>query len=94
MPPLPLTQKNIGDDMSKFEVKIPKMGQSTVEVELIAWRVAVGDTVNIGTPLAEVESEKATVEIESEVAGTISELLVAEGDAVEVGSTICIVEVA
>lgn len=80
--------------MSKFEVKIPKMGQSTVEVELIAWRVAVGDTVNIGTPLAEVESEKATVEIESEVAGTISELLVAEGDAVEVGSTICIVEVA
>ena len=72
-----------------FEVKIPKMGQSTVEVDLTAWLVKQGERVEKGAPLAEVESEKVTLEIESEVAGVVDELLVQAGDVTEVGAVIC-----
>ena len=57
-------------------VKIPKMGQATVEVDVIAWHVSVGDTVVPGTVLAEIESEKTTIELESEIDGTVEEILV------------------
>lgn len=71
------------------EIKIPKMGQSTVEVDLISWLVKTGDRVEPGTLLAEVESEKATIEIESDVAGVVVEFLVGAGDVTEVGAVIC-----
>lgn len=71
------------------EVKIPKMGQSTVEVDLAAWHVKVGDRVEAGTALADIESEKTTVEIEAEVAGIVEEILVQAGETTEVGTTIC-----
>ena len=72
-----------------IDVTIPKMGMSTVEVDLMSWLVKPGQSVEPGTVLAEVESEKTTVEIEAQVAGTISELLVEEGQTVEVGTVIC-----
>lgn len=72
-----------------LEVKIPKMGQSTVEVDLITWLIKQGDRVEKGTPLAEVESEKVTLEIESDAAGVVEELLVQAGDVTEVGAIIC-----
>jgi pyruvate/2-oxoglutarate dehydrogenase complex dihydrolipoamide acyltransferase (E2) component len=70
-------------------VKIPKMGQATVEVDVIAWHVSVGDTVVPGTVLAEIESEKTTIELAAEIAGTIEEILVGEGEETHVGAVIC-----
>jgi pyruvate/2-oxoglutarate dehydrogenase complex dihydrolipoamide acyltransferase (E2) component len=72
-----------------IDVKVPKMGMSTVEVDLMKWLVAPGQKVEAGAILAEVESEKTTLEIEAEVAGTIAEILVAEGTTVEVGTVLC-----
>ena len=71
-----------------IDVHIPKAGMSTVEVDVIAVHVAAGDAVEPGTVLIEVESEKATFEVEAGSAGTVSELLVAEGDEAKVGDVI------
>lgn len=75
-----------------FEVKIPKMGMSTVEVDLVAWHVKVGDRVQKGTPLADVETEKASDTIESPVDGVVAEIIVAAGGVTEAGQTICIIQ--
>jgi pyruvate/2-oxoglutarate dehydrogenase complex dihydrolipoamide acyltransferase (E2) component len=71
------------------ELTVPKMGMDTTEVEILKWIVKVGDNVKKGDPIAEIEFEKATTEIESEVSGVIAELLFKEGDIVNVGSVIC-----
>ena len=76
----------------QVKVVIPKMGMSTVEVDLINWFVKAGDKVNIGDPLAEVESEKANYTIESEVAGTVTEILVELHSTVDVGTAVCSIE--
>ncbi len=70
------------------DVKIPKLGMSTVEVDLVSWLVGVGDEVAKGAALAEVESEKAVVTIEAEVAGTVAEILVPAGQTTAAGVTI------
>jgi pyruvate/2-oxoglutarate dehydrogenase complex dihydrolipoamide acyltransferase (E2) component len=71
-----------------IDVHIPKAGMSTVEVDVIAVHVAAGDPVEAETVLIEVESEKATFEVEAGQAGTVHELLVAEGDEAKVGDVI------
>ena len=71
------------------DLTIPKMGMDTTEVEILKWIVKVGDKVKKGDPVAEIEFEKATTEIESEVSGVIEEILFKEGDIVDVGSVIC-----
>lgn len=73
-------------------VIIPKMGQSTVDVDLACWSVAEGDVVEAGAVLAEIESEKTTIEICAEISGKVAEILVKEGDTVEVGTVICRIE--
>jgi pyruvate/2-oxoglutarate dehydrogenase complex dihydrolipoamide acyltransferase (E2) component len=72
-----------------YELTVPKMGMDTTEVEILKWIVKVGDNVKKGDPIAEIEFEKATTEIESEVSGVIEEILFKEGDIVDVGSVIC-----
>lgn len=76
----------------QVKVIIPKMGMSTVEVDLIHWFVTAGDTVNAGDPVAEVESEKASFTIESEVSGKVSEIFVELHSTVDVGTAICSIE--
>ena len=71
-----------------IDVHIPKMGMSTVEVDVVAVHVSVGDTVEPSTILIEVESEKANFEVEAGHAGTVREVLVAEGDEAIVGDVI------
>jgi pyruvate/2-oxoglutarate dehydrogenase complex dihydrolipoamide acyltransferase (E2) component len=71
-----------------IDVHIPKAGMSTVEVDVIAVHVAVGDPVEPQTVLIEVESEKATFEVEAGHAGTVAELLVQEGDEASVGDVV------
>lgn len=72
-----------------IDVKVPKMGMSTVEVDLMKWLVTTGQKVEAGAILAEIESEKTAIEIEAEVPGTIAEILVAEGATIEVGTVLC-----
>jgi len=75
------------------DVVIPKMGMSSVEVDIIEWHVAVGDAVERGTPLVDVESEKAILTIEAEEPGVVAEILLGEGSEAAVGDVICRLEV-
>lgn len=75
--------------MAVVDVVIPKMGMSTEEVDLTKWLVAVGDRVEAGTPLCEVESEKTTIAIEAEQAGVVSEIVIGADTPTEVGAVIC-----
>jgi pyruvate/2-oxoglutarate dehydrogenase complex dihydrolipoamide acyltransferase (E2) component len=70
------------------DVQIPKMGMSTVEVDVLRVLVAPGQAVAAADIVVEVESEKATFEIEAGVDGVVSEVLVAEGDTRQVGDVV------
>jgi pyruvate/2-oxoglutarate dehydrogenase complex dihydrolipoamide acyltransferase (E2) component len=71
-----------------IDVHIPKAGMSTVEVDVVAVHVSPGDLVEPATVLIEVESEKATFDVEAGHSGRVSELLVEEGDEAKVGDVI------
>lgn len=75
-----------------INVHIPKMGMSTVEVDILDVLVAEGDTVAVGQQLVEVESEKSTFVVESEWNGTVMEVRVAAGDVREVGDVVMVIE--
>lgn len=70
------------------DVHIPKMGMSTVEVEILTVMVAVGDRVGAGDSVVEVEGDKATFEVEAGVDGIVAEVLVSEGQECEVGDVV------
>ena len=74
-----------------LEMKVPSPGESITEVEIAAWLVQEGDYVEKDQPIAEVDSDKATLELPAEESGIIS-LKAAEGDAVEVGSVVCLID--
>ncbi|UNK70994.1 dihydrolipoamide acetyltransferase family protein [Microbacterium sp. H1-D42] len=67
---------------------LPDVGEGLTEAELVAWKVAPGDTVAINDVICEIETAKSLVELPSPHAGTVGELLVAEGVTVEVGAPI------
>ena len=71
-----------------YELTIPKMGMDTTEVEILKLMIKKGDNINKGDPIAEIEFEKATTIIESEVSGSVEEIFCKEGDIVNVGSVI------
>ena len=75
-----------------IDIHIPKMGMSTIEVDVVAVHVGVGDVVEPATILIEIESEKANFEVEAGHSGTVRELLVAEGDEAKVGDVIARLE--
>jgi 2-oxoisovalerate dehydrogenase E2 component (dihydrolipoyl transacylase) len=68
--------------------QLPDPGEGLVEADIVTWRVAVGNEVKINDILVEVETSKSLVELPSPYAGTVTELLVNEGDTVEVGAPI------
>jgi 2-oxoisovalerate dehydrogenase E2 component (dihydrolipoyl transacylase) len=70
------------------EFRLPDLGEGLAEADIVAWRVAVGDTVQLNQVIAEVETEKAVVELPSPFAGTVLELLAEAGATVEVGAPI------
>jgi pyruvate dehydrogenase E2 component (dihydrolipoamide acetyltransferase) len=72
-------------------INMPKLGFDMAEGTLVRWLKKVGETVNKGEVLAEIETDKATVEVESQVAGVVRKLLVDEGAVVPVNSAIAIV---
>jgi pyruvate dehydrogenase E2 component (dihydrolipoyllysine-residue acetyltransferase) len=74
------------------DVHIPKMGMSTVEVDVLRVLVSPGQRVAAGDVLVEVESEKANYEIPADVGGLVTEVLVKEGDVREVGDVFARIE--
>lgn len=74
------------------EIVVPKWGLTTGEMTLLEWYKEAGDTVVVEEPIAEVETDKVSQEIVSQVEGTIVELLVDEGADVTVGQPIARVE--
>ena len=67
---------------------LPDVGEGLTEAEILAWKVAPGDTVHINDVLVEIETAKSVVELPSPYEGTVEQLLAAEGDTVEVGTPI------
>ncbi len=78
--------------MSKFEIKMPKLGESITEGTIIVWNVKSGDHIEEDDVLFEVNTAKVSAEIPSPVAGTIIEILFQEGDTVPVGTVIATVD--
>jgi 2-oxoisovalerate dehydrogenase E2 component (dihydrolipoyl transacylase) len=67
---------------------LPDVGEGLTEAEIVIWKVAVGDTVTLNQPLVDIETAKATVELPSPYAGTVTALLAQPGDVVDVGTVI------
>ena len=76
-----------------LEMKVPSPGESITEVEIATWLVEDGDYVEKDQPIAEVDSDKATLELPAEESGTVT-LQAEEGDAVEVGAVVCLIDTA
>ena len=74
-----------------LEMKVPSPGESITEVEIAQWLVSDGDYVEKDQAIAEVDSDKATLELPAEVSGIIT-LKAEEGDAVEVGAVVCLID--
>ena len=74
-----------------LEMKVPSPGESITEVEIAQWLVSDGDYVEKDQAIAEVDSDKATLELPAEVSGTIT-LKAEEGDAVAVGAIVCLID--
>ena len=72
---------------------MPDAGEGLTEADIVTWRVAVGDTVEINQPLVEIETAKSLVELPCPYDGVVTQLLAAEGDTVEVGVAIVEVDV-
>ncbi len=74
------------------EVKLPEIGEGVAEGELVKWLVKVGDSVKPDQPVAEVMTDKATVEVPTPVAGTVKELKFKEGDVIKVESVMLLLD--
>jgi 2-oxoglutarate dehydrogenase E2 component (dihydrolipoamide succinyltransferase) len=77
--------------MSLLEMKVPSPGESISEVEIASWLVSDGDYVEKDQAIAEVDSDKATLELPAEESGIIT-LKATEGDVVKVGQVVCIID--
>src|SRR5699024_3527437 len=78
--------------MAKEEITMPKLGESVVEGTINTWLISEGDHVNKYDPIAEVTTDKVNAEIPSSFTGTITEIVVNEGETVEVDTLICYIE--
>ena len=78
--------------MARFEFRLPDIGEGIAEAEIVAWHIAVGDRVEEDQQLADMMTDKATVEMESPVAGTVVALAGEVGDQIAIGSTLVVIE--
>ena len=78
--------------MARFTFKLPDIGEGIAEAEIVAWHVAVGDRIEEDQNVADMMTDKATVEMESPVSGTVVELAGAVGDQVAIGAMLVVVE--
>lgn len=75
-----------------MKVVLPKWGMGLEEGTIVSWLKSVGDVVEEGEPLVEVETAKATQEVDAPVGGTLTEILAAEGETVAVNTAIAVIE--
>jgi len=78
--------------MAKFELKLPKMGESVAEATITNWLKKVGEVIAADEAVLEIATDKVDSEVPSEVSGTLVEVLFQENDVVKVGQTIAIIE--
>jgi len=79
--------------MARFELKLPKMGESVAEATITSWLKEVGDTIELDEAVVEIATDKVDSEVPSEVEGTLLEVLYQKDDIVAVGETIAIIEI-
>jgi 2-oxoglutarate dehydrogenase E2 component (dihydrolipoamide succinyltransferase) len=75
-----------------IEVKVPSLGESITEVQIADWLRQPGDVIAVDEPIAEIDSDKATVELPAPVAGKLVELKVAAGDFCKVGDVVAVID--
>ncbi|MDP9085327.1 MAG: E3 binding domain-containing protein, partial [Pseudomonadota bacterium] len=78
--------------MAIFQFKLPDIGEGIAEAEIVAWHVAVGDRIDEDAQLADMMTDKATVEMESPVAGIVRKLAGEVGDQIAIGSVLVEIE--
>jgi len=78
--------------MAKFELKLPKMGESVAEATVTNWLKNIGDTIEADEPVLEIATDKVDSEVPSEVDGVLVEILFNTDDIVQVGQTMAIIE--
>ncbi|MEG3083174.1 dihydrolipoamide acetyltransferase family protein [Sphingomonas sp. PB2P12] len=78
--------------MARFTFKLPDIGEGISEAEIVAWHVAIGDRVEEDSPIADMMTDKATVEMESPVTGVVVELAGEVGDQVSIGAALVVIE--
>ncbi len=79
--------------MALYTFRLPDIGEGIAEAEIVAWHVAVGDRIEEDGKLADMMTDKATVEMESPVAGVVREVAGAVGDVIAIGSALAVIEV-
>lgn len=79
--------------MAKFELKLPKMGESVAEATITSWLKEVGDTIELDDAVVEIATDKVDSEVPSEVQGVLLERRFGENDVVKVGETLAVIEV-
>ncbi len=78
--------------MARFEFRLPDIGEGIAEAEIVTWHVKIGDRVEEDQSLADMMTDKATVEMESPVAGTVIALAGEVGEQIPIGSTLVVIE--
>lgn len=78
--------------MARFELKLPKMGESVAEATITSWLKEVGETIELDEAIVEIATDKVDSEVPSEVEGTLVEILFEKDAVVEVGQTIAVIE--
>mgnify|MGYP001565651715 FL=1 len=78
--------------MAKFELKLPKMGESVAEATVTNWLKNIGDTIEADEPVLEIATDKVDSEVPSEVDGVLVEILFNTDDVVQVGQTMAIIK--
>lgn len=79
--------------MARFELKLPKMGESVAEATITSWLKEVGDTIELDEAVVEIATDKVDSEVPSEVEGTLIEVLFEKDAIVAVGETIAVIEI-
>jgi pyruvate dehydrogenase E2 component (dihydrolipoamide acetyltransferase) len=78
--------------MATKNIQLPELGEGVTEGELVKWLVKIGDKISPDQPVAEMMTDKATVEVPSPIAGIVKEIQKKEGDVIEVGAVMLVVE--
>ena len=79
--------------MGKYTFRLPDIGEGIAEAEIVAWHVKPGDRVEEDGRLADMMTDKATVEMESPVSGVVIEVAGGVGDVIAIGSALVVIEV-